>query len=196
MADIKLQIVNQALTACAEDPVSDLSGQNALTRIAIEHYDDLVNEELEKNQPKFAQTTGTPSLLSGTLGEPLQYRWQPPSGVLTIVNVLHFAVPMDGEDYEVEGAIIRCRFNTDVTVRYIRRVAEEFFTYAFRRIIVTRLEAIMLRFLEENDRGDDRDRAAEIKSVIARHRDAKQRGNRPIAPGSLALARFGLVRRR
>lgn len=196
MADIKLSLVNQALTNTGEDPVTSLTGENAFTRAAIENYDDIVNEEIEKNEPKFSHKIAAPNLLTDTSDAPLQYRWQMASEVLSVISVLYLGVDLEGDQFEIEGRVIRCFYNTDVTVKYTRRVDESTWTYKFRRIIVMRLESVFLRVSERHNEAEERDKSTERTSTIARHRDAKQRSNRPINDGSIIEARMGMRRRR
>lgn len=196
MADIKLSLVNQALTNTGEDPVTSLTGENAFTRAAIENYDDIVNEELEKNEPKFAQKVAAPSLQTATSDEPLQYRWTLPAEALSVISVLYLGIDLQGENFEIEGRTVRCFYNTDVTVKYAYRVDETLWTFKFRRIIIMRLESVFLRVSERHTEAAERDKSTERVSTIARHRDAKQRSNRPIGDGSIIEARMGMRRRR
>lgn len=195
MTALKLGLINQALTAVGEDPVSEITGQNAHTRAAIEHYDAIVGEELERNQPKSAVTTAAPTLLTATVpNEPLPYQWQPPADCLSIIAVLHCNRVLDGDAQTIENGLIRTAYNTDIRVRYARRVSEENWSFAFRAIIEKRLEALFRRVQEQSDVADDMDKKAEQKSLIARHADARQRQNRPMAGGSLVDARLGRCR--
>lgn len=196
MADIKLSLINQALTNTGEDPVTELTGENAFTRAAIENYDDIVNEELEKNEPKFAQKVGEPSLETASSDEPLQYRWTLPAEALSVRSVLFEGWDLQGDKFEIEGRVIRTAYNESVTVKYVYRPDESFWTYKFRRIIIMRLESVFLRVSERHNEAEEHDKSTERRSVIARHADARQRSNRPINPGSIIEARFGQRHRR
>lgn len=197
MADIKLSLVNQALVAAGEDPITDLGGADGpLAIAAIQQYDDIVNEELVVNEPMFAKKVLAPTLLTAVSDQPLQYRWQIPADKLSILSVLYKGVVLLGDLYEIEGAVIRCYYNTDVTVKYIYRADESVWSFPFRKIIRQRLEALFLRVTERHNEADGRDVATERSSTIARHADARQRSNRPIHDGSIIQARFGMRRRR
>lgn len=196
MADIKLSLVNQALTNTGEDPVTSLTGENAFTRAAIENYDEIVNEELEKNEPKFAQKVGTPTLLTAQSDPPLLYRWQLPADFLASRSVLFEGWDLLGDKFEIEGRVIRTAYNESVTVKYIYRPDEALWTYKFRRIIIMRLESVFLRVSERHNEAEEHDKSTERRSVIARHADARQRSNRPINDGSIIEARMGQRRRR
>lgn len=196
MADIKLSLVNQALTNTGEDPVTSLTGENAFTRAAIENYDDIVNEELEKNEPKFAHKVGTPSLQTAVSDKPLQYRWTLPADCIQITSVLYTGIDLMGDKFEIEGRTVRCYFNTDITIKYIYRADETVWTFKFRRIIIMRLESVFLRVSERHNEAEEHDKSTEKRSVIARHADARQRSNRPLNDGSIIEARMGMRRRR
>lgn len=196
MADIKLSLVNQALVAAGEDPVAALTGTNPMTVAAVEAYDAIVEEELEKNIPMFAKKVASPTLQTATSDAPLQYRWELPADMLEILSVLYLGIELEGDKFEIEGDVIRCFFNTDVTVKYTYRPPEERWTRRFRRIIVQRLESLFLRVTERHNEADGRDKDTERVSIIARHADSRQRKNRPLGDGSLVQARQGLRRRR
>lgn len=195
--DIKLSLVNQALTAIGEDPVTDLTGSNACTRAAIQNYDDIVAAELENARPKFAmRTKQTPTLLTAESEAPIRYRWQIPGEAMTVVSVLRSGFPLDSELFEREEDFIRCAFNSGISLKYIIRAPEEKWSGAFRRIIVGRLKALFLDVTERASAAAITEQATDTKGIVFRHTDASQRRNRPVGDGSIVQARQGLRRRR
>lgn len=198
MADIKLQIVNAALTAAGEDPMdASLTPGSVMANAALSNYDDIVSEEIENGTWKFATKEAAPSLLSATLDCPLKYQWQLPADVLAIQAVLYKGrVIEDGESFDIQGSVIRTPVNTDIKVRYSFRPDEATWPQRFRRIIVGRLEALFLRTTERHNEAEGRDEATDKKSLVAKHTEARQRPNRPVGAGSVALARVGCGRRR
>jgi hypothetical protein len=191
-ADLKLAVVNQALTAIGEDAVTSITGDSACTRAAIQHYEDIVAEELERNQPKYALRTVAPTLLTALSLYPLQYQWQIPPDCLSIVAVEYMGWTLEGDKFELENGFVRCYYNSNITFRYIFRAPEATWNPQFRRIIEQRLEALFLRVTERFSAADGRDASTERKSQIARHTDAMQRRNRPVGGGSIVEARRGL----
>lgn len=197
MPDIKLNLVNQALSAIGEDTVSSLTGGDVCCRAANEHYEDIVAEELERNRPIFAtKTAASMTLLTPLRDKPLQYQWQLPSDFLVVSSALYLGVVMAGERYEIEGKILRSYYNSDMTLRYIWRAPEEMWTSRFKRIVEQRLEALFLRVTERFTQADQRDKNTEFKASVARHTDSGQRSGRPLSGGSIVEARQGFRRRR
>lgn len=196
MADIKLSLVNQALSAVGEDVVTSLTGDSACTRAAIQHYDDIVAEELENNRPKFATKVANLTLLTARAAQPLQYRWQIPSDSLVILAPLYNASVIDAEGFTIEGDVVRTRYNSSISLRYIWSAPEEKWTSRFRRIVEQRLEALFLRVTERHNQADGRDANTDMKAARARHTDAVQQHSRPLGGGSIVAARQGLSRRR
>lgn len=174
-----------------------MTGGEVLTRAAFEHYDEIVGEELERNKPRFAtKTANSLTLLTAEAGEPLKYQWQLPSDCLCVVAPFYLGRVIDAEFFEIEGTVLRTRYNADVTLQYIWRPAEDRWTMRFRRIIEQRLEALFLRVTERFSAADARDKNTEFKAAVARHTDSAQRHGRPIAPGSIVQARLGARRYR
>lgn len=196
MADIKLSIVNQALTAAGEDPLTDMTPGTVFANAAIENYDAFVDEELENGVWKFATDTKTPTLLTPLAGDPLKYQWQRLGQDIEVQAVLYKGIALEGEDYELEGRNIRTRYNSDITVKFTYRADEAVWPQRFRRIIVQRLEALFLRVTERHSEAAARDQDTGVKTIIARHTEARQRKNRPTGDGTLVQARFGQRPRR
>ncbi len=197
MADIKLQIVNAALTAAGEDPMdATLTPGSVMANAALSNYDAIVAEEIEIGTWKFATKTAAPSLLTALADCPLQYQWQLPSDCIAVQSVKYKRVVMDGEYYEIQGNVVRTIVNSDVLVNYSFRPPESTWPQRFCRIITGRLEALFLRTTERHNEAEGRDEATDKKTLIAKHAEARQRPNRPIGSGSVAEARVGCGRRR
>lgn len=196
MADIKLQMINAALTAAGEDPLTDLTPGSVMANAAIANYDDFVEEELENGAWKFASKVFTPTLITAELDAPLNRQWQLPSAALKVRDVLVDGKSVDAEKWDIEENIIRTCYDSDITARCVFRPAENRWPARFRRIVIQRLEALFLRVTERHSEANSRDAATDIKTVISRHTDAAQKPGRPIAQGSIIDARRGLRRRR
>lgn len=194
--DIKLSIVNRALSAVGEGSVTSLTPGETLPNAALEHYESIVALEIEQGEWKFGTRTSTPTLLTAEADEPLKYQWQIPSASKGIIDVLYRNVPLKGEHYDIEGNVVRCRYNTAITFQYRIRPDEEIWPERFQNIIVQRLEALFLRVLERVQDAAVRDQDTEFKTKRAKHAEARQRLNRPLADGSIVDARLGRFRRR
>lgn len=196
MSDPRLDIVNRALSAVGEDPLATLTPGMVMSNAALLHYDSIVAEELENGDWKFASKTETsPSLLTALAGNPLKYQWQIPSDSEEIQAVLHCGRPLDGEFYQIEGEVIRCAFNSNITIKYSFRPSEDVWPQRFQRIIVQRLEAIFLRVVERYSEAQERDEDTAVRTQIAKHTEARQQRNRPLGPGTIAQARLRRGRR-
>lgn len=196
MADIKLELVNQALTAVGEDEISALTGDTACSRAAIRHYERIVKVALGRNKPKFSWKVAAPSLLTARSDEPLQYRWQRPSDDLKVIGVLYNGQSLDSAYYDIEGRVVRAYYDSDITLRYVYRAPEDIWDAEFQEIIEQRLEALFLRVTERFTAADNRDIATEGLARVARHSDTSQRASRPVGEGSIIQARRGLRPRR
>lgn len=196
MADDKLSIVNQALTAAGEDPLTALSPGGVMANAAVENYEPFVKEELENGTWKFATKDKALSLLTAQATGKLKYEWQLPSDVLSLLSILHCGCILQGENYEIVGTTVRTCYNTDITARYIYRADETLWPQRFRRIIYQRLEALFLRVSERHTQAATRESDTEARKSIARHTESRQRVNRPVGEGSLAEARMGRRTRR
>lgn len=194
--DIKLSIVNRALSAVGEGSVTSLTPGETLPNAALEHYESIVALEIEQGEWKFGTRTSTPTLLTAEADEPLKYQWQIPSASKGLIDVLYRNVPLKGEHYDIEGSVVRCRYNTAITFQYRIRPDEEIWPERFQNIIVQRLEALFLRVLERVQDAAVRDQDTEFKTKRAKHAEARQRLNRPLADGSIVDARLGRFRRR
>jgi len=196
MADIKLSIINQAISAAGEEPLTVLAAGSVMANAAIENYDSFVEEELENGTWKFASKTADLSLLTARADEPLQYQWQIPSDCLVVISVLYNGRDLDGEYYQIEGRKVRTQYDADVTIKYVYRPDESEWPKRFQRIVSQRLEALFLRVTERHSEAARRDEDTSIKTMIARHTEARQQRNRPLGDGTLVQARFGSRRRR
>ena len=194
--DIKLSIVNRALSAVGEGSVTSLTPGETLPNAALEHYESIVALEIEQGEWKFGTRTSTPTLLTAEADEPLKYQWQIPSASKGLIDVLYRNFPFKGEHYDIEGSVVRCRYNTAITFQYRIRPDEEIWPERFQNIIVQRLEALFLRVLERVQDAAVRDQDTEFKTKRAKHAEARQRLNRPLADGSIVDARLGRFRRR
>jgi hypothetical protein len=110
---------------------------------------------------------------------------------LSLHAVLYKNYALDGEFFEIEGRVIRCQYNSDITIKYAYRPDESTWPQRFKRIIVERLEAVFLRVTERHSEAAKRDQDADIKTKISRHTEARQRSNRPLGDGTIAQARLG-----
>lgn len=196
MADDKLSIVNQALTAAGEDPLTALTPGSVMANAAIENYEPFVKEELENGTWKFASKTTDLSLLTAEADGTLKYRWQVPAAALSVQSILYRGVVLDGEFYEIEGQVVRAAYNTEISAKYVYRALEALWPQRFRRIIYQRLEALFLRVSERHTQAATRESDTEVRKAIARHTESRQRVNRPVGEGSLAQARMGRRTRR
>jgi hypothetical protein len=196
MADIKLEIINQALTAAGEDPLTDLVPGTVMANAAIANYDDFVAEELENGDWKFATKTKDLTLLTARAAKPLEYQYQLPGDCLTAKAVLYNGQVLDGEFFDFEGSVVRCSYGSNISARYIFRPVDSAWPRRFRRIVAQRLEALFLRVTERHSEASGRDQDTSIKTMIARHTESSQRRNRPLGDGTLVNARRGLRRRR
>lgn len=197
MADIKLQIINQALTVAGEDPLdATLTPGSVMANAAIANYDAIVAEELEIGTWKFATKTAAPTLMTAQADCPLKYQWQLPADCIAVQSVKYKRVTMDGEYYDLQGTVLRTVVNSDVLVNYTFRPAESLWPQRFCRVIVGRLEAIFLKTTERHNEAEGVDEATDKKSLIAKHAESRQRPNRPLGSGSVAEARVGCGRRR
>lgn len=191
MADIKLSLVNQALTVIGEDAVSSVTGKDWISTVALENYEQFVKEEIETGAWAFASKTGTPTFLTAGAPRPLCHKWQIPADVLTIQSVLHCGTVLGGDDYRIDGRIIRSRYDSDITLQYLWRAGEDVWPFRFQRIIIQRLEAAFLRSTERHSAADDRDMDTVAKRTIAKHTESGQRKNRSIGDGSIVERRRG-----
>jgi hypothetical protein len=196
MADTKLSIVNQALTAAGEDPLTTLTPGTVMANAAIENYDAFVEEELENGGWKFAAKIGNPSLLTATSDLPLKYRWQLPAGVLKVMSVLYKGQDLDGEFYQIEGNVVRTAYNTDITVKHLYWPAESLWPARFKSIVRGRLKALFMGVSERHAEAEATEQRTDMKSKIAKHTEAGQQRNRPLGDGTLVDARMGRRRRR
>lgn len=196
MADTKLSIVNQALTAAGEDPLTSMTPGTVMANAAIENYDAFVEEEMENGGWKFASRVGTPTLLTATSDLPLQYRWQIPAGALKVMSVLYKGDDLDGEFYQIEENFVRTAYNTDITVKYLFRAAEAAWPARFKSIIRGRLKALFMGVSERHAEAEVTEQRTDMKSKIAKHTEAGQQRNRPLGDGTLVDARMGRRRRR
>jgi hypothetical protein len=197
MADDKLSIVNQALTAAGEDPLTDMTPGSVMANAAIENYDAIVSEEIENGNWKFSSKGSyAPSLLTATANSPLKYQYQRASDDIELMAVLYKGIELDGEFFELEGRIVRCAYNSDITFKYQYRPDESLWPQRFRRIITQRLEALFLRVSERHNEADNRDKSTDIKTMVAKHTESRQRRNRPLGDGTIAQARMGQRPRR
>lgn len=197
MADIKLQIINAALTSAGEDPMdATLTPGSVMANAAISNYDSIVGEEIENGTWKFATKTAAPSLLTALADEPLKYQWQIPADCVSVQSVKYKRAVMGGEYYDIQGQVLRTVVNSDVLVNYSFRPDEAVWPQRFRRLIAQRLEALFLRVTERHNEAEGRDEDADKKAQIARHADTRQRPNRPLGSGSIAESRVGCGRRR
>lgn len=197
MADIKLSIVNQALTSAGEEKLTSLTPGSPLAEAAIENYDTIVEEELENGQWKFATVPGyVPTLLTATVDKPLKYQYQLPANLLALTAVKNRSTVLDGEYFEQSGRIFRTAYNANISIDYIFRPDESVWPARFRRIIIQRLEALFLRVTERHSEAAGRDQSTDIKTMVAKHTEARQSRNRPLGDGTIAQARMGGRRRR
>lgn len=197
MADDKLSIVNQALTAAGEDPLTTLTPGSVMANAAIEHYEAIVSEEIENGSWKFStKPIFTPTLLTALAPKPLQYQYGRAADDIEVMSVLYKNVELDGEFYEIEGRTVRCAFNSDIAIKYQYRPPEEIWPQRFRRIISGRLTALFLRVSERHTEADAMDENTEVRAKVAKHTETRQRRNRPLGDGTLAQARMGQRPRR
>lgn len=193
MADIKLSLFNQALVIVGEDAVSELDSTNLFIAACLEHYERLVGEEIETGNWKFASKDATPTLLTAQAESPLQYQFQMPADLKTLQAVMFKDFPLDGADFEIDGRVIRCRYNTDVTIKYLFRADESVWPDRFRTIIVRGLQAIMLRRNEDHGVAAQIEEGTEIKKIVAKHAESGQRRNRPLGDGTVVQRRRGQI---
>lgn len=197
MADIKLQIVNAALTSAGEDPLdATLTPGSVMANAAISNYDSIVLEEIENGTWKFATKTAAPTLMTALADAPLQYQWQLPADCIEVQSVKYKRVLMDGEYFDIQGKVLRTVVNSDVLVNYSFRPDEATWPQRFCRLIVGRLEALFLKTTERHNEAEGVSENTDRKSLIAKHTEARQRPNRPLGSGSVAEARVGCGRRR
>lgn len=195
-ADLKLAIVNQALTEAGEDIIAALTGDEFLPQVAITHYEPIVEEEIEAGNWLFAVKTHSPALLTETAAEPLTHQYDLPAETLKLLGVLYNGSELDGLRYAVEGRTVRVSYDTDVTFRILHRPEEELWPQRFRRIIVRRLLATFLRALEQHREARETDDDTTTKTIIARHAEATQSRNFSGQDGSIVERRRGLIGRR
>lgn len=201
MADIKLSIVNQALTTTGNDELSSLNGNDFFVVVAVTNYDAIVAEELEESGAYFATKTANLTRLTAQAAAPFSTQWQLPADLLTLRALLRCGKELEGADFAIEGGVVRtgCWLgSTDgvLAARYIWNVPEAKWPARFRRIIVQRLEAVFLRATERHNEAEARDQSTEVRTIKARYAEASQRRNRPINGGTIVDARRGYVGRR
>lgn len=191
MADIKLSLINQALTVIGEDAVSSITGNGWISTVAIENYEQFVEEEIETGAWAFASKTGTPTLLTAKAPKPLTHQWQIPADVMTLQAVLHCGRVLDGDLYRLDGRTIRTRHDCNISLQYLWRPPEDIWPARFDRIIIQRLEAAFLRSTERHAAADNRDMDTIGKRLVAKHTESGQRKSRSMGPGSIVERRRG-----
>lgn len=193
-SDLQLALVNQALTFVGEDVLPELTGETFLGTVAIQHYDPIVEEELQSGNYLFAIKTHTPALLTQRAAEPLQYRYSLPSESMKVLSVLYGDTILNGLDFVIERDIVRARHNTLITFRYVVRPDEEKWPSIFKQIIVRRLKAVFQSALEHHDDARETERDAQTRTILARHADSFQSRNQPQQDGSIVNRRRGSAR--
>lgn len=189
MSATDIEIINAALTVTGHEAITGLDDGSAEAIVASANYEDVVAAELAKYPWSFARQYEELDLLQVTPDNGWEYAFSSPSDMLKLINVEVDGYPIE---YRRRGARIYTNQNEDVFADYAARVAEDEWPHDFKKGIITRMEAVFLRGLDEKDaEAEARDSRADFELIQARNEDAKNQTPRDRRSSRLVNIRRG-----
>ena len=188
MAD-RLEMINAALIESGSDPILDDTEVSTQNTVANALYDFKVKAEMARKPWRFCTKEHVPlTLLAGEREGPLKFKWQMPSGVFRVQEVLKDGYPTS--NYTIVGDKIWSSCNIGVTINYTYLVEEANWPPDFEAAMIKRLEAAFWRVAEELVEARKCDKDADVLfRLVASSRSAQQPG-RKLSDGPLVGRRL------
>jgi len=125
MANTNIDIINDALTHLAVDPITSLDDQNQQARVMSSIYYDSLDDYLEGHDWNFAMVRTTLSGSEETPNHTYDYAFTLPSGCLRVVSDQY------GYDYKVEDNLLLTN-ESSINIKYISSVTDvSKYSYSF-----------------------------------------------------------------
>lgn len=193
MAITKLGIIQRAATRTGNEAITSLDDGGAVSTLAAEHYEGIVEEYLTQHAWKFARRVEAMSLTALTPEKPWSQVWRKPGGLLSLQYVQdENGQRLDQEERSTaQGACcVVLGVNASLFAVGTFRVDESEFPPDFAMAIQHRMEAINYGGIaEQHDLADKRERMAELKLQKARVRDQRASTAGDASEWDLAVAR-------
>ena len=128
---------------------------------------------IPRHQWNFANTsTPLAGLLPASPHEFFEFAYALPGDCLLVQNVFKEGHPL--EEYEIVDQKLCCRFNTGLTIKYVRAPAPGQWPLLFAELVTMKVEAYLLRgFNEDTDNARRRD--ADVEAMLDEVRSALDR---------------------
>lgn len=181
-----LDLVNQALVALGEDPISNLETDQTTKAIVMRQwYEITIEGALTRASWRFATAKAALNLIAAPPVNRWSHAWQLPADFL---KALYLWPP---QRYEIQGSRLLTNSARDVELDYIRRVPEAEFPPWFTRFAVYRLahatcQGITGQKALKASIGEDL-RTVEAEALFE---DAQQQPNQEILPNAFIDVRY------
>lgn len=180
--DTEIDLINAALTATGNSPITSLEDGTSEAEIAAANWDAVVGPEFE-HPWTWTHTTRRLNRVDGTgTDTAFLYAYQVPIGFeVERVEVCARLVP-----WESMGDLILCNQDDNVVAICRWRPPVRNWPPSFKGAIIKRLEALFLRAIsDDHEEAAARDQAAEKAFLRAKNKDSGKRS--PRRPGTSAL---------
>lgn len=185
--DTELDLINAALIATGNSPITSLEDGSAEAAVAASNYERVLGAELA-HPWTWTHTTRALNRVDGTLTTAWLYAYQVPDGV----EVERIEVGGRLVAWEAMSDLILCNAEDSVTAIGRWRPPVRNWPADFKNALIIRLEALFLRALgEAYAKAKDRDNDGDLAFRMARHADAKKRSPRRPVTSLLIAARHG-----
>jgi hypothetical protein len=190
----EIPLINTALTRTGNGRITSFEDGSAEANVAEANYETTVAGLLSIHPWLFAKANARPDKLADDPLADGSAAFQVPNASIKVLNVQSGDVPVP---YTIFSDKILTHHDHDkVVVTYIWRVPEVDWPGYFRELVVTKLEALFLRALNDDDvRAERRENRLYDRDLPrARSADAQQNYPRPRMESQLLDARTGTSR--
>jgi hypothetical protein len=162
-----IRLINAAISVTTGNTIDSVDDGSPEAIAADLHYENMAQAEITSSPWKFARKTGNCSALPTTPDScEYSYAWQLPDDVLKLRTLWVNGLSIDYIIAADKVVWTRC---ADVPVAvFTYRAPESIWVPAFKTAFTKRLEALMLRVDEREDKAKDRDQDAERLFARAR----------------------------
>ena len=166
-------IANAALTRTGHNEITDFEDGSDEAVLMNANYEEVVKAELASFPWSWAKTDEELNRLNINAIDEWAYVYELP---VTVVKLVRVHVDGRGIEYKKKGDKIYCDEIENVSAEFIYRADEDDWSHDFRGNIIRRLEALVLRGLDENyDAAELRERSAEDNGSFTKSRDGQNR---------------------